>query len=73
VDAVETAIDERYKKWASAGVANSALKLWRVEPEKIAIQLGVADNQDEKSNVAKLGTKQVIFLPIGGKSACGSP
>jgi len=72
VDVVETTIDERYKKWASADFANSPVRLWRVEPEKLAIQFSGANEQDEKRNVTEVGAKQVIFLPIGGRSACAS-
>jgi len=73
MDAVEAAIDERYKKWAPADFANSPLRLWRVEPEKLVIQLSVADKKDQKRNVAEVGTKLVIFLPFGGRSACANP
>jgi hypothetical protein len=73
LDAVEAAIDERYKKWALADFVKSPLRLWRVEPEKLAIQLSVADKKDEKRNIAEAGTKQVIFLPFGGRSACANP
>ncbi len=71
-DEIESAIDERYAKWAKRDVANSTLKLWRVEPEKFAIQLSVADRKDDKRNVAEAGTKQAIYLAFGGKSACST-
>jgi hypothetical protein len=48
MDAVEAAIDERYKKWALADFAKSPLRLWRVESEKLAIQLSTGDKKDEK-------------------------
>jgi len=73
VDAVEAAIDERYKKWALAEFANSPLRLWRVESEKLAIQLSTGDRKDEKRGFAEAGAKVVIFLPFGGRSACANP
>jgi len=73
MDAVEAAIDERCKKWALADFAKSPLRLWRVEPEKLAIQLSTADKKDEKRNFAEAGTKTVIFLPFGGRPACANP
>jgi hypothetical protein len=73
MDAVEAAVDERYKKWALADFAKSPLRLWRVESEKLAIQLGTGDKKDEKRGFAEVGTKVVIFLPFGGRSACANP
>ena len=70
VDDIKSAIDERYAKWVNAQFASSALKLWRVEPETFAIQLSVADKKDEKRNIAEAGTKQVIYIAFGGRSAC---
>ena len=68
---VETAIDERYEKWADPKFKNSAMKLWRVEPEKFAIQL-IETSRKEK-NLAEPGTKQAIFLAFGGQSTCDLP
>lgn len=73
VDAIEAAIDDRYKRWALADFANPPLRLWRVESVKLAIQLSTADKKDEKRNAAEAGTKLVIFLPFGGRSACANP
>jgi hypothetical protein len=73
VDYIKAAIDERYGKWALAGFANSSLKLWRVEPDKFAIQLSVAGKGEEKRNVAEAGTIRVIYLAFGGESACSVP
>jgi hypothetical protein len=70
VDDVKAAIDERYEKWALADFANSPVKLWRVEPEKFAIQLSVAGKEDEKRNIAEAGTKKAIYISFGGRSAC---
>jgi hypothetical protein len=73
VNDVRAAIDERYGKWAVPEFANSPLKIWRVEPEKFAIQLSVASKKDEKRNIADAGTTQAIYLAFGGKSACNVP
>lgn len=72
---VKAAIDEHYGKWAYAknGDATMAVKLWRVEPEKFAIQLSVADKKDEKMNIAEAGTKEAIYIAFGGRSACSMP
>jgi hypothetical protein len=57
-DDIESSIDVRYGKWAFATNGTAPVKLWRVEPERFVIQLGVADN----------GMKQVIYLIFGAKS-----
>ena len=73
LDDVKAAIDERYGKWALAEFANSPIKLWRVESEKFAIQLHVADKKDEKLNIADAGTKQAIYIAFGATTACNTP
>lgn len=73
LDDIKAAIDERYGKWAVPEFLNSPLKLWRVEPEKFAIQLGVATKKDEKRNIADAGTRQALYIAFGGKSACNVP
>jgi len=70
VDDIKAAIDERYGKWSLSEFANSPLKIWRVESERFAIQLSVADRDDEKRNIGERGTKQAIFLAFGGRGAC---
>ena len=72
-DDIKAAIDERYGKWAVPEFANSPLKLWRVEPERFAIQLSVASKKDEKRNMADAGTRQAVYLAFGGESACNIP
>ena len=75
VEDVKAAIDEHYGKWALPLNDHAAgpVKLWRVEPEKFAIQLSVADRKDEKRNIAEAGTKQAIYIAFGGRSACSIP
>ena len=73
LDDIRAAIDERYKKWAVPGFENSPLRLWRVEPEKFAVQLGVASKKDEKRNITDAGTKRAIYIAFGGRSACNTP
>jgi hypothetical protein len=72
VSDVRAAIDEHYGKWALPDNNDAAVpaKLWRVEPEKFAIHLQVASKLDQKMNIADEGTKQVIYLGFGGRSAC---
>lgn len=73
LDDVKAAIDQRYGKWALAQFVKSSIKLWRVEPEKFAIQLSEADKKDEKMNIAEAGTKQAIYIAFGGVTACNVP
>jgi hypothetical protein len=75
VNDVKAALDERYAKWALPDNNDAAVpvKLWRVEPEKLAIQLRVADKKDEKRNIAEVGTKLAIYIAFGGRSACNIP
>jgi hypothetical protein len=72
---LKAALDQRYGKWAlpENDRAAESVKLWRVESEKFAIQLSVADKKDEKRNAVEAGTKQAIYLAFGGKSACDIP
>jgi hypothetical protein len=70
-DAIKSAIDEQYAKWAKVEYPGSTLKAWRVEPERFGIQLSVATKSDQKRNIADEGTKQVIYIAFGGRSACG--
>ena len=70
IDDLAAAIDEQYAKWIVPHFEKGALRLWRVEPEKFAIQLAVMDKRDEKRGIAEAGTKQVIFLPFGARAAC---
>ena len=70
---IELAIDEHYSGSKNADLAKNSLRVWRVESEKFAIQLGEADKKDEKRNVAEAGTKQLIYISFGGKSACSTP
>jgi hypothetical protein len=72
VDDIKSAIDARYARWANHDFVNSPLKLWRVESEKFAIQLSVADRKDEKRNVAEAGTKLVTYISFGEKTACNT-
>lgn len=69
---VRAAIDDRYGKWAYATNDDAAIpvKLWRVEPEKFAIQLSASNKKDEKMNLAEAGTKQAIFITFG--AACSA-
>jgi hypothetical protein len=73
LDDIRAAIDERYRKWAVPEFINSPLKIWRVEPEKFAIQLSVASKKDKTGNMADAGTKQAIYIAFGGRSACNTP
>jgi hypothetical protein len=47
MDDLKTSIDERYGKWGRADNATLPVKLWRVEPQKFAIQLAVTNEGTE--------------------------
>lgn len=70
---IESAIDERYLGSKNMDFAKSSIGLWRVESEKFAIQLSEADKKDEKREGVEAGTKQVIYIAFGGRSACKIP
>jgi len=72
-DRVDAAINDRYRQWFSADGSTAVLHLWRVEAQKFAIQLHLADTKDEKRNLAEAGTKQVIYIAFGGRAACNPP
>ncbi len=69
-DDVKAAIDERYGKWAVAGLESPTGGIWRVNSEKFAIQLVVANKKDEKMGFAEAGEKEVFYIALGGASAC---
>lgn len=60
---VKAAIDERYGKWANASNSTAPVKLWRVEPEKLAIQLAVNDD----------GMVQLIYLIFDARHPASEP
>lgn len=47
-DDIKAALDQRYGKWALAETATLPVKLWRVEPEKFAIQLAMTDDRTQE-------------------------
>lgn len=73
IDRMRSGIDEIYKQWFVSGNSDSNLYLWRVEPQKFAVMLTIASKEDEKRSWAEAATRQVIYLAIGGKSACRTP
>jgi hypothetical protein len=54
IDDLKAAIDNHYSKWTSASNSTSPVKLWRVVPDKFAIQLSAADD----------GMKRIAYLPF---------
>lgn len=73
IDDLNSAIDRRYGKWAVSGFEKPKHRLWRVEPEKFAIQLAATDKGDKKTKGIDPGTKRLIFLAFGGQSGCTAP
>lgn len=69
-DQLRSAIDDQYGKWVVPPFDKPPLGLWRIESEKFAIQLSVNDKKDAKRGIAEAGTKQVILIAFGGRSAC---
>jgi hypothetical protein len=72
-DDIMAAINERYGKWTVPEFANSPSKMWRVAPEKFAIELSVANKKDEKRNIAEAGSTKAIYIAFGGRAACNIP
>jgi hypothetical protein len=74
VQDVEVAIDGHYLASKNTDFEKSPLRLWRVESEKFAIQLSADDKKDVKRNIsAEAGTKRIIYIAFGGRSACNNP
>jgi hypothetical protein len=68
-DDLRAALDQGYSKWA---IATSAppVRLWRVEPEKFAIQLTtIRDSIKEQGVPGEEGMKQVIYLAFRARAA----
>ncbi len=70
IDDLAASIDVDYAKWAVPAFEKGPLRLWRVEPEKFAIQLVALDKKDEKRGFAEAGTKQLTLIAFGGRAAC---
>jgi hypothetical protein len=73
LDEIKAAIDERYRQWAVNIHPNSPPYMWRVEPERFAIQLSAAGKQDAKKRLFEAGTSHVIYIAFGGESAWVTP
>jgi hypothetical protein len=74
VQDIELAIDDHYLASKNTDFEKSPLRLWRVESEKFAIQLSAVDKKDVKSKLAdEVGTKRIIYIAFGGRSACKTP
>ena len=77
---IKAELDQRYGSFAKPGSPTSPVKLWRVEPERIAIQLAVVDEDKEAGPLKSRkqgeataddgrdirGKRQVIYLPFAG-------
>jgi hypothetical protein len=63
VDEIRASLDRRYGRWALDGNRTSAVKLWRVESEKFAIQLATVGDKMEEME----GMKQIIYLSFPSK------
>lgn len=72
-DYIKAAIDEHYKKWFLPEFADSTIKLWRVTPEKFAIELSVVSKKDEKRKLAEAGSTLATYIAFEGRTACNIP
>ncbi len=63
MDDIQAAVDERYGKWANASFRTGPARLWRIEPDKTAIQLSVAGS----------GMVQLIYLTFDPKHPTSDP
>jgi hypothetical protein len=70
---IMSAIDEHFAQRSSVISLGPQHYVWRVEPEKFAISLSVASKKDERRHMADAGSKQVLYLAFGGRSACDTP
>jgi hypothetical protein len=59
---LKAALDHRYGKWADARNVTNPVKLWRVEPEKFAIQLSTVDKREARSAMQESATRTVIYM-----------
>lgn len=69
-DDLAAAVDEQYGKWTIPPFDKGPHRLWRVEPEKFAIQLAVLDKKDQKRGFGEAGTEEMILIAFGARSAC---
>jgi hypothetical protein len=54
IESIRFALDKDFGKWAVPHLDSTPVMVWRVEPEKFAIQLGTADD----------GMQQLIYLSL---------
>lgn len=57
-DEIRAAIDQRYGKWTKV---NGAVKVWRVEDERFAIQLATVTDKKKKC-IPQEEMRQLIYL-----------
>jgi hypothetical protein len=73
IDRIKSEISTVYKQWSMNYPSETNLYLWRVEPEKFAINLAVTDKEDKKRIGTEVGTRQLMYIAFGGRSACDVP
>jgi hypothetical protein len=72
MDAVASAVNQRFAEWAfNTHASSNNIKLWRVEPEKFAIQLALWNEEETLSSKHKPakdkgGVPQLIFEAFTG-------
>jgi hypothetical protein len=71
-ESIKAAINSSFKQWEIIGKDESDRGVWRVEPMKFAISLSTADKKDAKLLHEDVGTKDVLYIAFGGKSACAT-
>ena len=68
--AIKAAINERYGKWEQTDLARPTISIWRVEPERFAIQLTtIGKSRKETAITGGEEMRQVIYLSIPAKKA----
>jgi hypothetical protein len=70
-ETIKAALDEKYGEWESRDGKNPNVIYGRVDSLKLTIMLSTADKKNEKFGL-EAGTKQVIYIAIGGPKACAA-
>jgi hypothetical protein len=70
-ETIKAALDKNYGEWESRDGKNPNVIYGRLDPLKLTIMLNTVSKKNEKFGV-EAGTKQLIYIAIGGPKACAA-
>ena len=64
IDEIKASLDVRYGRWFMTGLERPTIKLWRVEPEKFAINLSTIEKSPKRKCMREMGGEKGMKLVI---------